>query len=248
MKFFIFLFLLISISSIAEDDHHDHDHGHDNQHENSGSKEKKSLDAHVHGVSILNIAQDINKLSFEFEMPGFDVVGFEYKAKKKEDIKKVKNALNVLSDYRNMFILSENGECSVDKSTARVINEGSHSEFASEYILNCKSISQLKELEIKYQTLEKEKEILSLKEEQIIKESELQRQRTIKKAFLIGFLVVLLPIIGLLAMYFQKLKTQVALNKSQEEVNTQKVYGLMKDQELKSIPYNFDHKTRINTV
>ena len=31
----------------------------------------------------------MKQLSFEFEMPGFDVVGFEYKAKKKEDIKKV---------------------------------------------------------------------------------------------------------------------------------------------------------------
>ncbi len=98
----------------------------------------------------------------------------------------------------------------------------------------------VKELEVKYQTLEKEKEILSLKEEQIIKESELQRQRTIKKAFLIGFLVVLLPIIGLLVLYFQKLKTQVALNKSQEEVNTQKVYGLMKDQELNLIKATMD--------
>ncbi|PKV49205.1 signal transduction histidine kinase [Aquimarina sp. MAR_2010_214] len=93
----------------------------------------------------------------------------------------------------------------------------------------------VKELEIKYQTLQKEKEILSLKEEQLLKESELNRQRTIKKAFLIGFLAVLLPVVGLLFMYFQKLKTQIALNKSQEEVNTQKVYGLMKDQELNLI-------------
>ncbi len=93
----------------------------------------------------------------------------------------------------------------------------------------------VKELEVKYQTLQKEKEILSLKEERLLKESELERQRTIKKAFLIGFLAVLLPVVGLLFMYFQKLKTQIALNKSQEEVNTQKVYGLMKDQELNLI-------------
>ncbi|WP_062061719.1 histidine kinase [Aquimarina longa] len=93
----------------------------------------------------------------------------------------------------------------------------------------------VKELEIKYQTLQKEKEILSLKEEQLLKENELEKQRTIKTAFLIGFLVILVPIIGLLFVYFQKLKTQIALNKSQEEVNTQKVYGLMKDQELNLI-------------
>ncbi len=93
----------------------------------------------------------------------------------------------------------------------------------------------VRELEIKYQTLQKEKEILSLKKDQLIKESEIKRQRTIKIAVLIGFLIVLLPVIGLLVLYFQKLKTQIALNKSQEEVNTQKIYGLMKDQELNLI-------------
>ena len=94
MKFFISLLLMISFSSFAEDDHHDHSHDHTKE-ENS-KKDKKSLDAHVHGVSVLNLVQDMNQLSFEFEMPGFDVVGFEYKAKKKEDIKKVRNALSIL--------------------------------------------------------------------------------------------------------------------------------------------------------
>jgi len=148
MKFFILLWLLISINSFAEDDHHDHHHDH--HHEEHEKKEKKSLDAHVHGVSTLKIVQDNNKLSFEFEMPGFDVVGFEYKAKKKEDIKKVKNALKVLSDYTNMLHLSETAKCTEDKNSARVINEGSHSEFMSEYILNCKNITQLKELKIEF--------------------------------------------------------------------------------------------------
>ena len=79
MKFIIYLFLSISLYSLAEDDHHNHDHDH---HRDEEAK-KKSMDAHEHGVSVLNLAQDTNKISFEFEMPGFDVVGFEYKAKKK---------------------------------------------------------------------------------------------------------------------------------------------------------------------
>ena len=103
MKFFISLLLMISFYSFAEDDNHNHDHNHDHTNEESSKKDTKSLDAHVHGVSILNIVQDMKQLSFEFEMPGFDVVGFEYKAKKKEDIKKVRNALGILSDYKNMI-------------------------------------------------------------------------------------------------------------------------------------------------
>lgn len=105
----------------------------------------------------------------------------------------------------------------------------------SNQILTNQNKKVVQELEIKYQTLQKEKEILALKESQLLKEGEIEKERTIKKAFLIGFLVVLFPIIGLLFVYFQKLKTQVALNKSQEEVNSQKVYGLMKDQELNLI-------------
>ena len=93
----------------------------------------------------------------------------------------------------------------------------------------------VKELEVKYQTLQKEKEILSLKKDQLLKKSEIKRQRTIKIAILIGFAVVLIPVIGLLILYFQKLKTQIALNESQKEVNTQKIYGLMKDRELELI-------------
>ena len=76
-------------------------------------------------MSILNIVQD-KKISFEFEMPGFDVVGFEYKAKK-EDIKKVRSALNIMSDYKNMIIISDEAKCKEENQLAKVLNEGSHS-------------------------------------------------------------------------------------------------------------------------
>ena len=150
MKFFISLLLMISFYSFAENDHHNHDHSHEHTNEESSKKDKKSLDAHVHGVSVLNLVQDMKQLSFEFEMPGFDVVGFEYKAKKKEDIKKVRNALNILGDYRNMIYLPASANCKEEKNSAKVINEGSHSEFISQYLLSCEKISSIKSIEIKY--------------------------------------------------------------------------------------------------
>ena len=91
----------------------------------------------------------MNTISFEFEMPGFDVVGFEYKAKKKEDIKKIKNALNILSDYQNMVSMSAEAQCDQEKKS-KVLNEGSHSEFLSEYVFNCKNIDLLKSIKIIY--------------------------------------------------------------------------------------------------
>ena len=150
MKFFISLLLIISFSSFAEDDHHNHDHSHDHSNEEQTKKDKKSLDAHIHGVSVLNLVQDKNQLSFEFAMPGFDVVGFEYEAKKKEDIKKVRNALRILADYNNMISLSLNADCINRDSEAKVINEGSHSEFFSQYLLICEKISSIKNIEVKY--------------------------------------------------------------------------------------------------
>ena len=93
----------------------------------------------------------------------------------------------------------------------------------------------IKELEIEYETLEKEKEISSLEENQIEKEAELKRQKTIKNAFLIGFLVILIPVIGLLYVYYQKIQTQSQLAKKQEEINTQKVTALKQEQELNLI-------------
>ena len=92
-----------------------------------------------------------------------------------------------------------------------------------------------KELEIQYETLQKEKEILALQEDQIQKESELKKQRTIKNAFLIGFLVILIPIIALLYTYYQKIQAQSELTRKQEEINNQKVTALKREQELNLI-------------
>ena len=143
MKHLLFLIIFISLNINSEDNNHDHHH-------NEPKKNQKSLKAHEHGVSILNIAQDGDALLFEFEMPGFDVVGFEYKAKKKEDIKRIRNALNILSDYKNMIVLSDVAECKQKKGSSKVINEGTHSEFLSQYLVKCKNISQLKKLKVMY--------------------------------------------------------------------------------------------------
>ena len=114
------------------------------------TKKKKSLKSHEHGVGVLKIAQENNILLFQFEMPGNDIVGFEYEADKEEDKIKVKNALTTLSEYKNMAVPSNSGECENIKSDARIIIEGNHSEFVSEYKFNCKKVSNLKRIYIKY--------------------------------------------------------------------------------------------------
>lgn len=98
----------------------------------------------------------------------------------------------------------------------------------------------IKELEIQYETLEKEKAITSLQEDTLLKEAELKRQKTIKNAFLIGFIIILIPIIALLYVYYQKIQTQSELVQKQEEINTQKVQSLVQEQELNLIKASLD--------
>ena len=114
------------------------------------SNKKKSLKSHEHGVGVLNIAQEGKTLLFEFEIPGFDIVGFEYKAKEKEDIKKVENAINILSNYKNMIMPSGSAGCEKINSSAKVINKGKHSEFLTSFTFNCEKVSELKIIYIKY--------------------------------------------------------------------------------------------------
>ncbi|GAA4276723.1 tetratricopeptide repeat-containing sensor histidine kinase [Aquimarina mytili] len=73
-----------------------------------------------------------------------------------------------------------------------------------------------------------------------IKEANLARQKTIRNIILYSFLVILIPIIGLLSVYYQKHRTQRQLNKKQEEVNQQKISTLLNEQELKMIKASID--------
>lgn len=93
----------------------------------------------------------------------------------------------------------------------------------------------IKELEIRYETLQKEKAIADLEETQLLKEAEIRRQKTIQSAVLIGALLILIPVLALLYMYFQKVRTQKELHKKQDELNTQELRSLKKEQELQLI-------------
>ncbi|WP_405207061.1 tetratricopeptide repeat protein [Aquimarina sp. LLG6339-5] len=89
------------------------------------------------------------------------------------------------------------------------------------------------ELEVKYETATKEKEILLLKEDQLSSEAEIKRQRLLRRFYIIGFIIVLIPIIGLLLVYYQKLQVKTKYNAQKEEINRQKTASFLNEQELK---------------
>lgn len=91
-------------------------------------------------------------------------------------------------------------------------------------ILNLNNISQ-----------KKASEIVSLKKDQLLKTAEIKWEKETKKITLIAFVILLAPIIILLFLYYQRLKTQEVLNQNEKEINEQKIISLVKDQELKLI-------------
>ena len=92
-----------------------------------------------------------------------------------------------------------------------------------------------KELEIKFQILQKEKEIELLKKDQQLKQNQLTSEKDNKQLMFIAFLVILIPIMILLFVYRQKLLAKNSLAKKQEEINGEKINSLIKEQELKLI-------------
>jgi signal transduction histidine kinase len=78
-------------------------------------------------------------------------------------------------------------------------------------------------------------EISLLKKDQQLKSLQIKQEKETKLLTIFGFLIVLIPIIGLLLQYYKRLKTQRLLNIQQAEISTQNINNLLKDQELKLI-------------
>ena len=103
---------------------------------------------------------------------------------------------------------------------------------------------KINELEVRYETIKKEKEIILLKKSQELQEFNLKREKGNKKIILISFLIFLIPIIGLLINYYLRLKAQGELNKKEKEINMQKVTSLYKEKELELIKANIEGRDK----
>lgn len=75
-------------------------------------------------------------------------------------------------------------------------------------------------------------EIILLRKDQELQITKTEQQRQTKNIILVSALILLVPIIALLFVYYQKSQTQKKLNQSQEKINEQKIASIKKDQEL----------------
>lgn len=78
-------------------------------------------------------------------------------------------------------------------------------------------------------------EISLLKKDQQLKTLEINQQKKIKLFTISAFLILLIPIIALLFQFYKRFKIQHLLNIKQNEISSQKINSILKEQELELI-------------
>lgn len=108
-----------------------------------------TLDAHVHGSAILNIAADGNILFVEFESPAANIVGFEDEPRTTAQTAGIEAAISLLGNFERVFHLSASADCKLDAASVKQTTEtDGHTEFHAEYQLICERIEKLGAIEV----------------------------------------------------------------------------------------------------
>lgn len=87
------------------------------------AQETREMGAHEHGSGVLNVAVEGNAIAMELEVPGFDIVGFEYEAESDADKAAIETALATLGDPTALFALPDAAGCSVVEASAELHEE-----------------------------------------------------------------------------------------------------------------------------
>lgn len=88
--------------------------------------ETRQLDAHQHGHGALNIAFEGRSVAMELEVPGADIVGFEYAATTAEDRATVDAAIARLAKPLELFVLPAEAGCTVTAANVALIGADDH--------------------------------------------------------------------------------------------------------------------------
>lgn len=120
----------------------------------SANAQPRSHKAHVHGTATMDISIDKNEIEVDLKIPGMDLVGFEGKAKTKEQRENLKTVTNLLTQDYQLFTLPESAGCTVTKRKLEAEHDDDdhggigHSGYEYEIEYKCKDISKVTELDI----------------------------------------------------------------------------------------------------
>ena len=119
---------------------------------------------HEHGVAQMNIAKDGDSLQIEFSSPAMNIVGFEHAPRTEQQRKAVKQAVSILEDATQLFVLTPAANCKLvhmDVETSLKAeahskhanhdtheHENSHADFHAEYSFKCLQMPALSFMEV----------------------------------------------------------------------------------------------------
>ena len=89
------------------------------------AQETREMDAHVHGVSTLELAVEGSVVEIHLLSPGMDIVGFEYEASTDADKDAVEAAIRAMLVPENIVTLPEAAECRLTEVLAH-LSSGDH--------------------------------------------------------------------------------------------------------------------------
>ena len=72
---------------------------------------QRQHDAHVHGAGTLNLVQEGQQLHIDLDIPGMDIVGFEYKARTTAQKQAVKEVVAALKRGGDLFQMNAEAKC-----------------------------------------------------------------------------------------------------------------------------------------
>lgn len=89
------------------------------------AQETREMDAHVHGVSTLELAVEAGVVEMNLHSPGMDIVGFEYEASTDADKDAVEAAIRTMLVPENIVALPGAAECRLTEVLAH-LHAGDH--------------------------------------------------------------------------------------------------------------------------
>ena len=158
--------LAASFSKITHAGHDGH-HGHEQHHEHSEyhAHDDHSIgqEAHLHGLAELTLVIEGEAVEIELKSPAANIVGFEHKAKSKEQIAAVEKARALLESSKDVFTFS-GGDCQIQQVSADLDaldhhdehlehHESEHSEVTASYRFQCPQANQLESVSVNLLTL-----------------------------------------------------------------------------------------------
>ncbi len=171
------------------------------------------------------------KNAFGFQSARYNILDSLNNMKKNKEINELEVKFHTLQKEKEIEVLkitNKNRELKLKNQ-----NEAIKSLLLKQKVDSINKKNQI--LSLQYASDKRKNELELVKRNKQLQQNDLKAEKRTKQFMIIAFLIILIPTIALLLVYYQKLLAQNQLSKKQEEINKEKINSLVKEQELKLV-------------